>query len=315
MSYNPAVPNQANAVRGGTGDLLTMQGNFDALAPLVSAYLISGAVPSSALLGFLLGLATSGFQLTVSGDDLRLDRISGGSAQAVLAFSHGGNIRAFLPISGQAATSAFHLVPRSYVDALTVDGLADTTISAPATNEGLVYSGGVWRNRPVASAMTGLSDVVIFGLVSGHVLRYNGVQWENAFDLLSGLSDVSVSGATIGHSLVYSGGGVWIASGVSGGGGGGDILANGTVPFTGTISGIYPTLSGHLATKGYVDTLSGLTISGAYTLSGLTDVDDAVTSSAVNGEVLTFSGGAWYNKPATGGTGGGADILQVQIFS
>ena len=47
MSYNPAVPNQANAVRGGTGDLLTMQGNFDALAPLVSAYLISGAVPSA----------------------------------------------------------------------------------------------------------------------------------------------------------------------------------------------------------------------------------------------------------------------------
>jgi len=338
MPYNPLVPNEANFVRGGTGDLVEMQDNFSDLAPLVSAYLISGTAPSADLQGFMLGSGTVGqFHIAVSGDRLRIDRISGGSVLQLVDFGQGAvDIRAFRAISGIDPTQTYHLVTRAYVDALTLDALATVDVTGAISGDLLRYDGTNWVDGRTQIAQ--LSDVALAGPVSGEALVYDGTQWVNQLvsgsggggsTTLSGLTDVFITSPVSGQALVFSGGSTWynqtIVSDHGGLTGLGDddhtqySRADGTRPFTGTVSGIDPTLSGHLATKFYVDdtvaTLSGLTISGAFNLPELLDVSDTATSSAVDGEVLTFSGGEWLNLAPTGGGGGGADILQVQIFS
>lgn len=65
--------------------------------------------------------------------------------------------------------------------------------------------------------------------------------------------------------------------------------------FSGTTSGVTPTAADHLATKGYVDGVSGA-LSGAIitTLSGLADT---AVSGATGGYALVFNGSQWVHLP------------------
>lgn len=68
-----------------------------------------------------------------------------------------------------------------------------------------------------------------------------------------------------------------------------------------------PTVADDLARKGYVDNLvTSLVI--PMDLGDLTDVNDSISSIAVEGDVLTYTSGAWTSR-ASNGTGGGATTL------
>ena len=309
MSYDPTVPNQSNKVRGPTGDLIKMHDNFEALAPLVSGYIVSGVVPAGKLMGFTFG--ANDFRVLVSGSEFLIQRFESGDWRHVVRLDQtGADLQSVLTISGQNPTQAYHLVTRAFVNALVLDDLANVVAPSPTSGQGLVFNGTNWVPGGIASTLAGLSDVALAGPVSGQALVYNGAQWTNAAvaSLLSGLGDVSLASVATGDALIFSGG-FWrnqaITIDTSG-----FTKTDGTRPFTGTISGITPTQPAHLATKAYVDTLSGLTISGAVTLSGLTDVDDAVDL-GTNGFVLTLSGGNWYARAAAGD----ADVLRIQVFT
>lgn len=66
--------------------------------------------------------------------------------------------------------------------------------------------------------MGSLSEVSIAGLVTGHILKYNGStsKWENVFLALSNMSDVQLSSLSNGEALVYNtSAGKWINQSLS----------------------------------------------------------------------------------------------------
>ncbi len=327
--YEPLIPVESNFVRGVSGDLALMRGNFTDLAPLVSAYVLSGATPSADLAGFNFEHGAASFRLVASGTEFHLMRFSGGAYMHQMRWPQGaGDIEAAQAISGQTPTLPQHLVTKAYADALTLSGLDDVFITGPISGEVLIFSGGsTWRNG--RSRVDQLADTSIVSPIDGQALVYSGGIWRNdtvsgggGSATLSGLTDVALTDPVVGASLLYSGGGVWFDGfpdhgqnlGLSDDDHPQYILADGSRAFTGTVSGVFPTLSAHLATKGYVDQLSGLTVSGAFNLPELLDVDDDVDA-APDGYVLTISGGMWFALPSAGGAGGALDILQVQVFS
>ena len=66
----------------------------------------------------------------------------------------------------------------------TLSALTDTTISNPADNEFLRYTGSAWVNEAVTltSTVAALTDTTISGPSSGQVLKYNGSAWINDAD-------------------------------------------------------------------------------------------------------------------------------------
>jgi hypothetical protein len=298
VSYTPSIPVESNEVRGVSGDLALMRGNFQALAPVASGALVSGTLPGADLAGFVFTVGgDQHFRLIASGTEWHFQSASGGVWTSQWALTSGlADLRAFRTVSGVDPTQAFHLTTRAYVDALAaalvLDDLADVVAPSPVSGDALVYDGANWVPGGISTTLAGLDDVDVSGVVDGNTLIYSGGVWRDGTVVsdhggLTGLADDD-------HPQ-YS-------------------LADGTRPFTGTVSGIDPTDPEHLATKAYVDNLSGLSISGAVNLPDLLDVDDDVDA-APDGYVLTISGGTWFALPAAGGPGGGTDVLQVQVFS
>jgi hypothetical protein len=74
---------------------------------------------------------------------------------------------------------------------------------------------------------------------------------------------------------------------------GGYVKANGSVPFTSTQTGVTPTTSGHIATKGYVDTqvstLSGSIVLDHGALTGLADDDHSQYHNDTRGDIRYYT--------------------------
>jgi len=305
-TYDPNVPEQANFVRGASGDLVEMRDNFRHLAPLASGAIVSGEWPASELVGFTLRdgteTGTDVFRVVVFGTDhLEVQRVFGGNWFPVVRFPlvSGADIRLENLASGQTPLSGYHLATKGYVDARVLDNLADVSVAGATSGQALGFSGGVWVPINVAPLLSALGDVALFSPASGDLLQFNGSQWTNVSGISGGgggtLDHGGLSGLADDDHPQYS-------------------RADGTRPFTGTVSGVTPTQPAHLTTRSYVDgailALSGLTISGAVTLSGLIDVDDGVDLEP-DGYLLTLSGGNWFARPPPQG----ADIIQIQVFS
>lgn len=321
MSYFSTIPNEANLVRGASGDLVRMQANFEHMEAAASGILAS----STGLLGWMYGDSTRAdrFRSTTSGGAaLELQVNTGGvSAPAwssLLRLVSGGDAEFTAKVSGIDPTDAQHLVTRNYLDTtfnagLSLSGLSDTAVSGAASGNVLSYDGVDWTlGAPVATTFAGLADTNLAGQSSGTIAFYNGALWA-----------VAASGIASGEVLQYTGSGY---AGASIGNDHGALIGladddhtqyvptDASRGFTAQVSGLSPLSGYHLTTKDYVDQLSGLSISGATTLSGLTDTFNGGAVTPVSGQALVFDGSVWAPGAAVA-AGGGADVLEVQVFS
>lgn len=178
-----------------------------------------------------------------------------------------------------------------------VEGLVNVTGVATTSGEFLEYNGSAWAVRSalvITASLSGLTDTAVSGAVSGEFLEWDGTDWvPGAVSLtLSGLTDTAVSGAVSGLALVYDGTDwvhqdrfVQLA---------GDDMTGPLGMGNNRISGVAtPSLSQDAANKAYVDTLSGLSISGAVALSGLTDTYDGGAVTPASGEFLRWDSSLW----------------------
>lgn len=319
MSYFPQVPNESNLVRGVSGDLVRMRTNFATLEPVAGGVRATDEV----LHGWLYGEGSRAdrFRVDVSGASYALQVNSGGVSSPTWAtffsMTSGGDPAFALPVSGQAPTAAAHLTTRAWVEGftasgLTLSGLADTSVSGVSSGQALVWNGVAWTfGAAGVTTLAALTDTNTVTAASGSILAYDGAQWVS-----------TASGLTSGQVLQYLGGGVYGGSNVGDHGGllglADDdhpqyVPADATRGFTDAVSGRNPTSGFHLATKDYVDNLSGLSISGATTLSGLTDTYDGATTTPEDGQALVYASGVARWVP--GAAAGGADVIETQVFS
>lgn len=340
MAYTPNIPNEANLVRGVSGDLTLMRENFQALDPIVSGHLLSGSV----LRGWRFGDSTQAerFRATISGADPELLRFafnSGNDAAPVytdqFVLRSGGDAEFTVKVSGIDPTAAQHLTTKAYVDTLsgqlvsglTLSGLSDTAVSGAASGNVLTLGGGgIWGFGPAGiTTIEAATDTDLTGRVSGHVLIYDGAQWvPSGFLTVSGLFDTDVTGVLSGQALTWDDTLMqWTPASIPTDHGALTGLADDDhtqyVPtdasrgFTSQVSGLSPLSGYHLTTKDYVDQLSGLSVSGATTLSGLLDTYNGGAVTPLSGQALVFDGAIWTPGAAVGT--GGAAVLQVQVFS
>jgi hypothetical protein len=221
MAYRPDIPNQANLVRTASGDLALMQGNFNALAPIVSGTVVSGTLPSAAIRGFYFGDPTNRkrYFLQSDGSDVfqLMRNVSGESSpswQAIFSASQvsGADVVFAMKVSGIDPTASGHFATKNYVDTVpTLSGLADTTITSPSSGDMLEWDGSGWVDAAHVHSLNDLQDVSIPSPASGEVLIHNGSQWGADALKLSQLSDVDPSGATSGQVLRSDGAGNWTA--------------------------------------------------------------------------------------------------------
>ena len=67
-----------------------------------------------------------------------------------------------------------------------LSSLSDIVFTNLSANQVLRFDGGIWRNHDntAAQQLSGLTDIQIsYPILSGHVLRYDGIKWYNGFDL------------------------------------------------------------------------------------------------------------------------------------
>lgn len=92
-----------------------------------------------------------------------------------------------------------------------LSGLSDVTITALASGHFLRYNGSAWVNVAFSELITlgSLSDVTITTPTTGDIMRYNGSAWVNValaeLLALTGLSDVAITSATTGDIMRYNG--------------------------------------------------------------------------------------------------------------
>jgi len=152
-------------------------------------------------------------------------------------------------ISGVWPTESGHLTNKGYVDSAVAEasGITDHGLLLGLTDDDHPIYSLVDGSRPFTGTISG-----VLPTESGH-LATKGYIDDFVLATSSGVTDHGfLTGLTDDDHPQYT-------------------LTDGTRDFTGTVSGIIPTESGHLATKGYVDDIVGASDHGA--LTGLTDDD------------------------------------------
>ncbi len=285
MAYDGTVPAEANDVRGVGGDLAQMRENFS----LLSGVAVSGV---EGLLNVTGVGSISGQRLEFDGSEWAVQAAAANTLAGHTDTSVGGVVSGdFLAYNGAA------WVPSGV--SLTLSGLLDTSVSGAVSGEFLQYDGANWVQATVSLTLSGLLDTAVSGAVSGEFLQYDGANWVQVSVALelSGLSDTFNNDheqpANLDALVWDTASGLWRPQDVyvrTAGDAMTGALAMGANRITGLLD---PLANQDAATKLYVDQLSGLSITGATTLSGLTDTYDAVTDPPSVGDGLRWDGTDW----------------------
>jgi hypothetical protein len=178
MAYDATVPNQANFVRGASGDLTKIRQNFQELNSYIAHAIKGGTPPSEVLSGFMFG--NTEYRAVLSGTAWTLQRNDGSAGSPSWANQYvvpnSGRFQFPGEVQGATPTQADSLATKGYVDAA---------------------SGALPRT------FSGLDDTDMSSLASGDVPRFDGSNWLSTPYALGAMNNVEVSGVTSGQSLVY----------------------------------------------------------------------------------------------------------------
>ena len=170
MAYNPNVPNEANLVRGATGDLEAMQENFE----LLSGVAVKGI---SGLIGVSANSPTSGQGLRWNGTVW----VPSGVASDLDGLT---DVTITSPASGQGLLyDGAGWVNSGITIPTALDNLTDVTVPTPASGEVLTYNGTAWVN----ASPTSISPRSTLGL-SGSAYTVTGVSFSERVPLASVLT-------------------------------------------------------------------------------------------------------------------------------
>jgi Protein of unknown function (DUF2793) len=118
-----------------------------------------------------------------------------------------GNWSAAAPTAGQVPAWSVALglyVPTTIATALS--GLSDVVITTPTTGQRLEYNavGGTWTNKP--NTFVSLTDVAIASVANGHSVIYNSgtATWTNRLLTHNDISTFNAPTPSVGHSLVWN---------------------------------------------------------------------------------------------------------------
>lgn len=95
----------------------------------------------------------------------------------------------------------------SFLTSLSLDGLSDVAITAPATGSTIIYNGASWVDGLPTMTLDDLSDVAITAPATGSAVIYNGASWVDGTPTLTldDLSDVAITAPATGSTIIYNG--------------------------------------------------------------------------------------------------------------
>jgi len=191
-----------------------------------------------------------------------------------------------------------------------LDALSDVVVAAPVLNQSLVYNGANWVNQEAVTAMSKLTDVTLTTPVANDNLVYDGAKWINTHEspetrsMVPGWPDGIVCHSSEGHEIIFYASytphqdGTYYYDTPSSGYGSvhRSIVFNGTTKIL-TTSTLWtlPDCTGKSITQLYAEGKAFDLVGGDGTYS-MYELADTTIAGLAEGDVLTFTDGAWKNK-------------------